>query len=146
MTPQQMVQEFHRVFGCSVDDLSEETKKARLTLIEEEYGEMLQELVDYESDLVGVDKEGFFLYPLRSDVDREKLAKEMADLVYVIYGSAIAWGIDLDKAVELVHESNMSKVWPDGKPRYRPQDGKVMKPPTYIAPIMTSAVKEIKDV
>lgn len=33
-----------------------------------------------------------------------------------------------------VHEANMAKLWPDGKPRYRESDGKVLKPEGWIPP------------
>lgn len=130
MTPYEMVQEFHRVFDCSVDDLSEDTMSARIDLMDEEFYEVMGELFDLDGTL-------------KTNVDREALAKELADLVYVINGSAIAWGIDLDKAVELVHESNMSKLFEDGRPRFRYPDGKVLKPPTYKSPDMSAAVKEL---
>jgi len=38
-----------------------------------------------------------------------------------------------------VHESNMSKLGPDGKPVYR-EDGKVMKGPNYKPPYMGDLV------
>lgn len=41
--------------------------------------------------------------------DRPNLAKELADLVYVVYGTAAELGIDLDEAIKRVHESNMTK-------------------------------------
>lgn len=133
MTVQEMLLEFHRAFNCSVDDRSEDVVKARSTLILEEYVELRGELVNLWEDLFrGRDTFTSLLY----------MAKELADLVYVIYGTAVALGIDLDKAVELVHTSNMSKVGDDGLPQYR-EDGKVLKGPNYKAPDMTSTVKNL---
>jgi predicted HAD superfamily Cof-like phosphohydrolase len=46
------------------------------------------------------------------------VAKELADLLYVVYGTAVAAGIDLDVAFDKVHTSNMTKstnVDPGGK-------------------------------
>ena len=37
----------------------------------------------------------------------------LADILYVVYGAGASFGIDLDKAFHLVHESNMSKVCKD---------------------------------
>lgn len=34
----------------------------------------------------------------------------LADILYVVYGAGASFGIDLDKAFSLVHESNMSKL------------------------------------
>ena len=49
--------------------------------------------------------------------------KELADLVYVAFQFAAARGWDLDRALDRVHKSNMSKLV-DGKPLRR-EDGKV---------------------
>jgi predicted HAD superfamily Cof-like phosphohydrolase len=57
-----------------------------------------------------------------------------------VRGTAVALGIHLDRAVTLVHESNMTKVWPDGRVHYRESDGKVLKPDTYQGPDMRSAL------
>jgi len=71
--------------------------------------------------------------------DPDNMIKELADLVYVVLGTFIAFGWDFDKAFDRVHESNMSKLGPDGKPVYR-EDGKVMKGPNYKPPYMGDLV------
>jgi predicted HAD superfamily Cof-like phosphohydrolase len=43
-------------------------------------------------------------------------------------------GVRPEELFRIVHEANMSKLWEDGKPRYRESDGKVIKPPTWQAP------------
>ncbi len=48
---------------------------------------------------------------------------------------------DLDEAMNRVHESNMSKLGPDGKPIRRP-DGKILKGPNYKPPILTDLVNK----
>lgn len=63
---------------------------------------------------------------------RAELAKELADVVYVAAGTAMTYGVDLDWAIRLVHESNMTKLH-NGKPLYR-ADGKVLKGPSYRGP------------
>jgi predicted HAD superfamily Cof-like phosphohydrolase len=68
--------------------------------------------------------------------DREiiqDMVKELSDLVFVCYQFAAAYGIDLDKAMTLVFESNLSKLDEQGKPIYR-ADGKVLKGPNYQPP------------
>jgi NTP pyrophosphatase (non-canonical NTP hydrolase) len=67
------------------------------------------------------------------------LARELADLVYVAYGTAITPGIDLDAALREVHRANMSKLGTDGRPITR-ADGKVLKGPHFTPPDMTAAV------
>ena len=64
-----------------------------------------------------------------------RLLKELCDLRYVVEGTAVACGIDMDEAYEVVHESNMSKLWPDGT-IHRDAGGKILKPPTYESPDM----------
>ena len=64
---------------------------------------------------------------------REGLVKELSDLVFVCYQFAAAYNIDLDKAMTLVFESNMSKLDEQGMPIYR-EDGKVLKGPKYQPP------------
>jgi hypothetical protein len=59
--------------------------------------------------------------------------KELADLVYVIYGYALAAGYNLDEAVERVHDNNLGRcVQPDGTVKRR-EDGKIIKNPDYPA-------------
>lgn len=53
--------------------------------------------------------------------------KEMADLVYVLYGYAEAMGYNLDEALIRVHENNMARMYqPDGT-IHRREDGKIIK-------------------
>ena len=62
---------------------------------------------------------------------REEQLKELADLVYVIYGFANAKGWDLDEAVRRVHENNLGRcIQPDGSVQRR-ADGKILKNPDY---------------
>jgi len=70
---------------------------------------------------------------------REDLVKELSDLVFVCYQFAATYGIDLDKAMTLVFESNLSKLDEQGKPIYR-EDGKVLKGPNYMPPDLTDCL------
>lgn len=57
--------------------------------------------------------------------------KELADLVYVVYGYANAVGYDLDTALERVHANNLGRcVQPDGSIKRR-EDGKILKNADY---------------
>lgn len=133
MTIQEMVLEFHRVFNCTVDSRDIDTVEHRLELVREEYSELWEEF----DNLIST-----WSWNEWSKDDFENFTKEMADLVYVLYGTAIALGIDLDKAVELVHKSNMTKVFDDGRPRYK-ENGKVIKGPNYEKPDLRSVVKDL---
>ena len=39
-----------------------------------------------------------------------EMVDALADILYVVYGAGAAFGVDLDKAFDIVHASNMSKV------------------------------------
>ena len=57
--------------------------------------------------------------------------KELADLVYVLYGYARVKGYKLDEAVARVHKNNMGRMrQPDGT-ILRREDGKIIKCPEY---------------
>lgn len=61
----------------------------------------------------------------------EEELKELADLVYVIYGYANAKGWDLITAIERVHENNAGRCYqPDGT-IHRREDGKILKNKDY---------------
>jgi len=72
---------------------------------------------------------------------REELVKELSDLVFVCYQFAAAYNIDLDKAMTLVFESNLSKLDEQGKPIYR-EDGKVLKGPNYQPPDLADCLPQ----
>jgi predicted HAD superfamily Cof-like phosphohydrolase len=65
--------------------------------------------------------------------DLVAIADALADVVYVAYGSALTYGIDLDAVVREVHRSNMSKLDAHGRPILR-EDGKVLKSQLYRPP------------
>ena len=111
-----LVEEFMTAFDQDVQKKASmpdrKTAMLRLKLILEEYEEL--ETAVEEQHLVGI-------------------ADALTDILYVTYGAGHAFGIDLDECFEEVHESNMSKLGPDGKPIYR-DDGKVMKGENYSPP------------
>lgn len=108
------VEEFMRAFGQTVETEPTWTSvsELRYNLIDEELKE-LRQAID-ERNIVEV-------------------ADALTDLLYVVYGAGHSFGLDLDKCFEEVHNSNMTKLGPDGWPIYR-EDGKVMKGPGYRAP------------
>lgn len=56
-------------------------------------------------------------------------AHELADLLYVTYGTFVALGVDADAAYAEVHDANLRKA---GAPRR--QDGKQLRPPDFQPP------------
>lgn len=65
--------------------------------------------------------------------DIVEIADALTDLLYVVYGAGLAFGIDLDACFQEVHDSNMSKLDSDGKV-IRREDGKVLKGPNFRKP------------
>ena len=67
---------------------------------------------------------------LDAQTELEEL-KELADLVYVIYGYANARRYDLDEALRRVHVNNLGRcIQPDGS-IHRREDGKIIKNKDY---------------
>lgn len=75
------------------------------------------------------------------DNDLVEIADALADIVYVAMGTALEYGIPLDRVIEEVHASNMSKLGADGKPIHR-EDGKVIKGPAYRHPDVQRILRE----
>lgn len=102
MTVMGMVKEFSKVLDQKIDTA------LYTQLVIEEFDEWLAEGTCVEDDL-----------------------KELADLVYVVYGYANACGYDLDEAIRRVHANNLGRcVQPDGS-ILRREDGKIIKNKAY---------------
>jgi predicted HAD superfamily Cof-like phosphohydrolase len=70
--------------------------------------------------------------------DLENVAKELADIIYIVCGTAASYGIPLDRVFNEVHRSNMEKLV-DGKV-VRRDDGKILKPEGWAAPDIKSVL------
>lgn len=110
MNPEQkMVQQFHETFDILVHDRprvpDETTRALRVRLIAEELDE-LRDAFEQE-DLI-------------------ETADALADILYVVYGTAVSCGIDMEPVFREVHRSNMTKVG-----GYKRADGKWVKPDSY---------------
>lgn len=58
------------------------------------------------------------------------IADGLADLLYVVFGTAAAYGINVQTIFDELHRSTMTKVGPDGQV-IRQEDGKILKPETF---------------
>jgi len=124
-TTAQMLAEFHAALGerhVTALDL-----ELRSRLQDEETAELGEAL----ADLALAD------YP--TDELIAAVAHELADVVYVAYGTAHVLGIPLDRVIREVHLANMSKFGEDGKPILR-EDGKLLKSDSYIPPDIEHAL------
>lgn len=98
------------------------------TLIKNKSDELVQSLLD--GNLVGI-------------------ADGIADVLYVVIGTAVAYGINIQEVFNEVHRSNMSKaVWDSVAKEWvvmRDEGGKVIKPPTFseanIGPIILRQIE-----
>lgn len=125
-SPMEQVLEFHEAFGLAIDaPFTEEL----IDLREKLHNEELEE-VDAEFEVAWTDTTMSFR---PNNINPKKLTKELADLLYVIYGTAVSFGLPLEEVFNEVHKSNMSKLGADNKPIYR-EDGKVLKGPNYKEP------------
>lgn len=72
--------------------------------------------------------------------DLVKITDGITDLIYILVGMALEFGIPLPDAFEEVHASNMAKVDPSTGKVLRRADGKILKPkgwkPPAIGPIL----------
>jgi predicted HAD superfamily Cof-like phosphohydrolase len=113
---QQQVLDFHRVYSVPKLDKPAfpgiDRQNLRVDLIQEEFDEFCDALA--EGDLV-------------------KAVDAIADLLYVTYGTAIEFGIDMEPVLDEVQRSNMSKLADDGTPILAP-NGKVLKGPNFFEP------------
>lgn len=122
--PMARVAEFHDAFEVE----REHTAQDKKSLIH-----LRGRLICEETEEASVELHRLARRAERSLVDkpvRLALAKELADLLYVTYGTADVLGIPLAEVFEEVHRSNMSKLGLDGRP-VRRSDGKVLKGPNY---------------
>ena len=109
------VKEFHQAFGQRVGKKPElpdmEERDLRKKLLIEEVNEYYN--AEYADDLV-------------------EIADALADIIYIACGTAVSYGIPLDRVFTEVHRSNMAKLV-DGKVLRR-SDGKIQKPEGWTPP------------
>ncbi|MBA2809472.1 hypothetical protein E0500_019240 [Streptomyces sp. KM273126] len=123
LSPADLVREFHHAFG--LDARTEPT-------------EVAPELAAHRGELLAEEASEAAEVAVAGPLDR--LAHELADVVYVAYGTALVHGIDLDAVIAEVHRSNMTKLGPDGRVTRR-EDGKVLKGEHYRAPDVSGVLR-----
>lgn len=116
-SPLSLVHEFHCAFGLTITTsptagVPGGLAQLRVELVAEELQELRIAIAN--KDIVDI-------------------ADALGDIVYVTYGAALTFGVDLDLVLSEIHRSNMSKLGRDGLPLRR-EDGKVLKGPDYRPP------------
>lgn len=128
------VRRFMEAGGQEVNDHptipTQETVQLRRELLGEEYGEYAT--AEKSIALAAIMGERV------TDHHFINLADALADMVYVIAGTAISYGIDLDAVIEEVCRSNDTK-FVDGQ-LIRREDGKILKPEGYEPPRLEKVV------
>ena len=120
------VKEFHKKMDLAINQpFSKELLEFRMRLIFEE----VQELADAGLRLEG-DLDQGEIYVMLQD-----FLKELCDVVYVVKGTAVSFGMDFDKAFNLVHKANMSKL-----PLTKDENGKVLKGKNYQLPDLEGCI------
>ncbi|WTA24474.1 hypothetical protein OG365_39670 (plasmid) [Streptomyces sp. NBC_00853] len=122
-SPAASVREFHEKCSLPIQrcpaDISEELSTHRQRLLNEEVAELSEAAESGHLDHV---------------------ARELADVVYIAYGTALTYGIDLDLVLAEIHQSNLTKLGPDGRPELR-ADGKVLKGRSFVAPDVRAVLR-----
>jgi len=131
---QRQVREFHEAFAPIKDNtiphtVDMETASLRQRLMYEEFLEVSEEMFPGQEN---ADED--FTCDMDA-VNLSKLAKELADLLYVVYGCAETYGIDIEPVFEEVHRSNMTKT--GGSKR---EDGKILKGDNYVPPDIAAII------
>ena len=111
------VQGFHRAFDLPAPEhptavVPDEVRRSREELMREELRELTDAMMAEE--LV-------------------EIADGLADLLYVVFGTAVSYGIPIDQVFAEVHRSNMTKLGADGGPVIG-EHGKRLKGPNYRPP------------
>jgi len=127
--PQDDLIEFHHKFGLTINTkptiVEDKDKELRINLIKEEFVEFVLASGYYIHNDFSARKTN------DTSADLVEIADAIADLLYVVYGAAVTYGLDAEMLFNEVHRSNMTKVWEDGTVHRREEDGKILKPPTY---------------
>jgi predicted HAD superfamily Cof-like phosphohydrolase len=141
-----MVRDFHKAFGHKYSDrptpIDEETALNRAVWTGEELVEFLYATVGgntlkfnalYPNFIDGLNKAAFKIIDKNDPVDDILVAQAdaLTDVEYFNQGSFTILGVEPFNLFKIVQEANMGKLWEDGKPRYREEDGKIAKPPHW---------------
>lgn len=140
------VRDFHESFGHEQADVPTEIdRKTALNrsiwtaeeLVEFLYATVGEDLNDFNK-IVGEFKKGIDdatvdTIAKKPDISNKLVAQmdALTDVSYFNYGTFAMANVDPEPLFDIVQDANMGKLWADGKPRYRKEDGKIQKPPHW---------------
>lgn len=120
---QLMVREFHKEFGLLINN--------NPTIIPDSVVQLRERLIKEELDELVI--------AALSEPNLVDIADALADLLYVVLGTAVSFGIDIEPVFAEVHRSNMTK-----KGGHLRSDGKWIKPDTYSPADLISIIESQK--
>ena len=132
-TFKELIKEFNSMYGLDVNDNPTLPTLERLknfkSILSEEVEEINDIIENYENSLNE-----------NQELEKEKemelmtdISDVLGDLVVYIRSEATKYGIGLEETLDIIMQSNFSKLGEDGKPIYD-ERGKVMKGPNYWKP------------
>jgi len=122
VTPEQdMVKQFHERFGLYIESdpfalIPKCERNIAIKLIAEEFDELKQGI---------------------QNCSLIEIADALGDLLYVVYGAANRYGIDMEPVFKEIHRSNMTK-----EGGYIQADGKFIKPDSYEPPDLVQILND----
>ncbi len=140
-----LVREFHEIFGHPIAT-APTTPDAKRRLLR--FRLIFEELLEFGraigvDDLANVTQEEFdalvrtalnsFSIDETCEVNLPEAADALGDIDYVVQGSNLEFGFPAEKISAEIHEANLSKLGPDGRPIYDAA-GKVVKGPNTRKP------------
>lgn len=108
----QMVKEFHKLMGQPIGEKPRLLSSDRVDLRAKWLMEECSEFIDADNV--------------------EDQADALIDIIVFALGGFVEMGILPERLFEVVHQANMQKMGPGGKPIFI--DGKVSKPPGFVPP------------
>lgn len=140
------VREFQKAFNCPAPDvptaLSDKLAMNRASFVLEEVIELLyatagnKERFDkFFAELI-LNAKKTYKKQLTKPFPEDRLIGQidaLTDIKYFAEGGFVEASVVPDRIFDLVHQANMSKIFPDGKPHYN-EVGKVIKPEGWEAP------------
>lgn len=123
------VRHFHEICELPLDEPITDSKliDARLTLLREEVTEVAEAAQTASAS--------------PSPANRAALLRELADVQYVLAGSAVSFGLPIAEAFARVDKANHSKLV-NGK-AVKGENGKVIKGPDFAPPVMDDLVADM---
>jgi predicted HAD superfamily Cof-like phosphohydrolase len=130
------VREFHHAFGIPVLDKPQVPPQERTLL-------KMKLILEETLETIGAAYPGLapYLTEVHDDIVKKmklhggdavnlpEVADGLADVIYVVTGTNLEFGIDGDAVFSVVHEANMKKIGGSHSPL-----GKIMKPEGWVAP------------